>query len=110
MRGEKGLQIYDRARSRVRCDDVFAVGGKHEGFRWLKFVEFHRISDKTVKEYNWLRSVNDNEVFIPDQVAFAHYYGCQHNVFFGYHSGFYPPSRCPLGDAGYLDEDSVDIP
>jgi hypothetical protein len=65
-----------------------------------------------VEEYEVLRPVNDYEVYISNEVAFAFYDGCQHNVFFEYYDDFYPPSICPVlvGGAGYLDEDSVNLP
>ena len=62
-----------------------------------------------VEDYDWLRPVYNNEVYISKQVAFASY-TCGHNVFFKHYSGFTAPKTCPLGDAGYLDTDSVDIP
>jgi hypothetical protein len=87
---------------------VYTVIGPNQGFySWCGFV---RDDTPNVRSVDWLRPVYDGEVYISNQVAFAHYDGCGHNIFFKYSQGFWPPSRCPRGDVGYLDEESVNIP
>ena len=62
-----------------------------------------------VEDYDWLRPVLDNEVYISNRVAFASY-GCGHNVFFKYSQKFVFPRTCPTGDAAYIDDESKNVP
>ena len=78
-----------------------------QGFYW--FCGALRATP-TVENYDWLRPVYNGEVYISNQVAFASYHGCGHNMFFKHYRNFRPPEQCPFGDASYLDTDSVDIP
>lgn len=67
-------------------------------------------SDTAVEEYDELRPVNNDEEYISNEVAFAYYDGCGHNIFSEYYQGFYPPFLCPVCETGFRDEDSVNLP
>ena len=108
MKAEEGLVVHDQVWSTEQNSNLFVVGGRNEGFRWNRFVFFHRVFQYGVEDYSWLRPVLNRDVYVSDQVAFGHYSGCGHNVFFQFSPGFYPPTTCPLGDSTRLD--AVDIP
>lgn len=104
---QKGLK-WGYGQSNAYKGTIYTVIGPDEGFYWFCGMATDRIP--TVESYRWLRPVFGDEIHISNQVAFASYSGCGHNVFFKFTSEFRPPSTCPLGDAGYLNEQSTSLP
>jgi hypothetical protein len=111
LRAEEGLKWGDGV-SRFRDSRVYTVIGPDEGFNW--FCGMMTNSFPTVEDYDCLRPINDGDVHISRRVAFAHYNGCGHNVFFKYYRAppkdFRAPSKCPLKDGGIIDPESEDLP